>query len=150
RAHVWDRPATECAHIVRSEGGVAHNHLDGFERNRQLFRDNLRERRTNILTNLHLSGVYRYVVILAHMNPRMNAVVVGTGDVGTIVRQRMTRDECYGNSTTQVAEKLPAVNREAMQRRSLKFVLFGSKRFFTCPHRFQVVLMDRMALTIRG
>src|SRR5690606_11517718 len=142
-SHVRDRSAAKRAHVVRSKGSIAHYHLNGFNWNGQFLRDNLGERRADVLSYFYFTRVYRYLIVFTNVDPCVNAVVVRRGNVDTLVRQCVTRDECHSNPSAQVAKELSPVHGKPVQRWPLEFVLFR------CNHS-QVVLTDRIARTIRG
>src|SRR5262245_39193931 len=59
------RAAAECAHVERRQLGVCHYQMNEVRRSVKLFGDDLRERRSNVLTHLGLAGVYSDLAVFA-------------------------------------------------------------------------------------
>src|SRR6185312_595366 len=74
RSHVRRRPAAECAHVVRRQLGIAHQHVNRRERYPKLLGNLLRKRRAHILANFNFAGEYSYLTVLVDMQPGIEAL----------------------------------------------------------------------------
>ncbi len=65
--HGGRSPASEGSHVEGSELGVAHHQLDFFDGEVKFLGDTLAQRGANVLTDFHLSRVYRDLVVLPNV-----------------------------------------------------------------------------------
>ena len=69
RRHGRRAHAPEGAHVVGRQGGVGHDQPDGGQRHAQLLGHHLRQRRAQVLADLHLAGVGRDLAVRADVQP---------------------------------------------------------------------------------